>query len=186
MADDNFNKPINTNEIVQSTMTMSMTYHINIDSEISSPSDYRQVYDTLRKANVNDKVFILINTPGGELASGVQLYNSILKCKAYVIAQVYEASSAGSILALASDEIQISDFGYMMIHSLSSGVFGKQEDLKNMTEFLCKWGNDVLSIYKGFLTTKEIEEVKKGKELWLSKQDVDKRLKTWIPAKSKK
>ena len=172
-----------SDDLVQSVIRAE--YFINIDSEMGVASDYRAVFQTLRKATSKDTVHIILDTPGGVTATAIHIADMIMRCKAKVIARVYQAASGGSLITFACDEIQVADLGYIMIHCLSSGVNGKQEDMKTTANFLSDWGSLIYSSYKGFLTDVEIELVKQGKEYWFLKDEIEKRLKNWVSPKRK-
>jgi ATP-dependent protease ClpP protease subunit len=187
MADDLNKDTLNANDVIQCVIETTNEYIINIDDDVKSPNNYRHIIHALRSAKEEDKIRLIINTCGGYIDTAIQLIEYIWKCKATVIAEIYQASSAGSLISLACDEIQVSTFGYMMIHSISGGDYGKIHERKASVEFTDKWCNKICGdMYKGFLTVEELNHVLNGKDYYFHKAEIDKRLKKWKPHKSKK
>lgn len=158
---------------------------INIDETISDSNNYRKIFFTLGNATKNDSVIVEINSNGGLLSSMIQLYNSLLKTKATTTAEIYIAYSAASMIALACDIINVNKFSSMMIHSASWGNYGKLHEIHSSTNFYNKKIKDIFKqVYRGFLNSKEIDDVLKGKDLWLYEDEIKKHLKKWKPVRS--
>jgi hypothetical protein len=65
----------------------------------------------------------------------------------------------------------------MMVHSATFGAFGKQSDVISHASFVDKQVRGLMnSVYKDFLTEKELEEVIMGKELWFDAEEIVRRL----------
>lgn len=161
-------------------------YIFNIDEDILSPNAYRGFFDILDKATDKDTIILNINSPGGYVCTTVQFFDKLLNTKAYTIANVYMAYSAASCICFCCSEINVKKFGSIMIHSMSSGTYGKISDIQDYAEFTAK--QDVhmnAEIYAGFLTKEEMKAINKGKELWLNKEECDRRLKNWKSIKQR-
>lgn len=166
---------------------ISNHYSFYIDEDIEISSNYRELFNILREAEENDVVTLVINSRGGYLETAVQIYNYLLMTKATTIAEVHTAYSAAAMIALSCDNILLGRFSSMLIHTASSGVGGKAEDMKRYSDFLNDWNIKICKdVYKGFLTDKEIIQVCEGKEFWLLEEEVMKRLKSWTPVRSRK
>lgn len=187
LEDDVEFKEFESDELIQRYETVYNRYVINLDEDINTPEKYRKIYDILRTVSEFDEIKIIINTAGGDLSSAVQLSSYILECPAKIIAEVHFAYSAGAMIALCCDEIIISDFSSMLIHSFSWDAIGKATEISDKAKFI-----DALNIllfqqiYKGFLNDTEIQDVIKGKELWLLASKIKQKLKKWVPAKKVK
>jgi ATP-dependent protease ClpP protease subunit len=57
-------------------------YIISIDSDISEPENYREVFEVLRTAKVGDIAYLNINSYGGYIHSMVEFYDVLLNTKA--------------------------------------------------------------------------------------------------------
>jgi ATP-dependent protease ClpP protease subunit len=161
-------------------------YIISIDSDISEPENYREVFEVLRTAKDGDIAYLNINSYGGYIHSMVEFYDVLLNTKARTIANVYTAYSAGSVIALSCDEIRIKKFGSLMIHCMSSGTSGKIIDMQGYSDFAIKQDRDIANtIYSGFLTKDEIAKINHGKEIWINQEDAMARLKTFKTIKQR-
>jgi ATP-dependent protease ClpP protease subunit len=153
---------------------------INLDHIIEGPDKYRDVFDILFKAERDDIIIFNINTNGGDANTTVQFHNMIQQCAGYSKAVVYNACSAGSIIAFSCDEIIIQDFSTIMVHSSHLGTEGKTGDVKNCADHFDKETREFFGlIYKGFLSEKEIDNAIMGKDLWFGAEESRKRLRRW-------
>ena len=64
-----------------------------------------------------------------------QFFHAMLNTKAKIKSIIYNACSAGVYIALCADEIEVTHFGYMMLHNLSSGIEGKINDVHEYSTF---------------------------------------------------
>jgi ATP-dependent protease ClpP protease subunit len=167
-------------------VTTINNYIVNLDEDIEIPSHYRKVFEILRTATKDDTITFNINSPGGYLDTMIQFYENLLNTKAKTTANIYQACSAASVIALCCDEIVPSRFAYMMVHCMSSGVWGKISDIEGYASFAVKQDIDVANtIYSGFLTPAEIKLVSKGKEVWLNQREIQDRLKSYKTIKTR-
>ena len=165
----------------------SYEYVVNIDSIIVSPSFYRPILTALKNARKQDRVTINITTQGGDVATAMLIMNHILKCDAEVSCVLYEGCSAGSMLALCCDRIELTEFSFMMIHGIGTGLSGNVQVMENQSKFFSVQNKDIISsCYKTFLTEVEMQKVINGEEVWMNKKEIAKRLKTWIPIRKRK
>lgn len=174
--------------IIQTYKKELRIFTINIDDEIEAPDKYRKVFSLLDTAKESDIIKFKINSDGGLVDTTIQFIESLRHTKAKTIAEVYRAYSSASIIALACDEIITFRYSTMMIHSISFGEIGKIYEVKERTEFLNKLAENLFEeLYKGFLKDKEIERIlKKGKDFWFCANEIDTRLKKWVPIRKRK
>ena len=182
MASIDNTEDLDSTGLVQKRVHAVNEYIVNFDDEILAPNEYREVYELLRNANESDVIRLVINSWGGDAYTFVQLYNYLMRTRATTIAELHVAYSAGSMISLSCDIIEVQEFSSMMIHDLSSGSFGKMKEIVTYVDFMKKWGSELIdTIYDGFLTKSELKEVKKGQDIWLVKEDIEKKLKKWTP-----
>jgi ATP-dependent protease ClpP protease subunit len=145
---------------------------------IESPSEYNQLCYKLDTASEAEKFFIHINTPGGILDAAIMLVNSIRNTKAHTVARLSgTVASAGTIITLACQEVEIAPHTAFMIHNYSGGLIGKGHELKAHQEFVdSNLNKSFTDFYGGFLTPHEIRQVIDGKDLWMGAEEVQKRL----------
>lgn len=148
-----------------------------ISDEINAPYTYDKLCHTLETADDNDEITLHMNTAGGYIDSAFKIIASIKRSPAKVVARLTgTVASAGTIIALSCDELEVEDFLSFMIHNYSGGAGGKGHEIidyvnfsdKNITETFKK-------LYAGFLTPRELTAVIKGKDMWMGTDEVRKR-----------
>lgn len=151
---------------------------IFLDEYIREPKYYRTVLQGIDSLGEGDVVLLSINSYGGQLDGAIAIINAIQDTDADVHASIEGvAASAASLIALAAPSISVSPYATMMVHSATFGAFGKQSDVISHASFVDKQVRGLMnSIYKDFLTDKELEEVIMGKEMWFDSEEIVRRL----------
>lgn len=67
-------------------------------------------------SHTKDEITILINTPGGDVDSGMAIYDAINTCECFINAVIYKAESMGSVIVQACDKRMMMPHGKFMIH----------------------------------------------------------------------
>ena len=149
-----------------------------LTNTIEEPSEYNELCFKLKSASPAEIFTLVINTPGGILDSALMLVDAIKTSKAKVIAQISgTVASAGTIITLACDEVEVAPHTAFMIHNYSGGLVGKGHELKAHQEFVdANLNNSFTDLYKGFLTPSEIKKVIDGKDYWMNRDEVLERL----------
>ena len=94
-------------------------------------------------------VRLYINSPGGDVFAGADIYTMIREHKGRVTAVITGiAASAASIVAMAADEILISPVGYMMIHDPWTIVAGNARELERNAKVLREIGEGLIAAYQ--------------------------------------
>lgn len=89
-----------------------------------------------------------INSPGGIISEGVAIYNALARHSANVIVHVEGiAASIASVIAMAGDEVRITEGSRFMIHDPWSIVMGSAEDLRGEAAILDGLKSDLIDIY---------------------------------------
>lgn len=161
------------------TITQEVKRHdVFLDTDIGEPFIYRDFISILFNANENDIINICINSPGGNLNSAVAIIEGIKHSNANVTGVIMgECYSAASMIALSCHNIIVLDSANMMIHTASFGAAGNTGNVKAYTDFTVNEVEKlILSTYSGFLSKDEIDKVKTGVEIWLSADDIRKRM----------
>ncbi len=118
--------------------------------------------------NRGKSVTVNLNTPGGDLFEGVAIYNLLKDHDAEVTARVVGvAASAGSVIAMAGDKIQIARAGFMMMHNVWVLALGNRNDLREAADQLDMFDDALASVYAA-RTGMEKSKVAKlmDKETW--------------------
>lgn len=159
--------------VIQSTRII-----VPIDQSINSPSYYRAVVERMDQLSEIDEVVFRINSEGGRLDGLLSLLDAIDTTEATTIAHIQgDCHSAASILALNCDNVYVSPYASMLVHFVSFGYSGKGMDVAHMVSHTLEQSNRIIvPTYKGFCTDEEIDEIIKGKQLWLGAEEIQRRL----------
>lgn len=163
--------------------------HVYISDQIEEPIEYNELCFMLKTAGKHETFILHINTPGGIIDSAFMIIDAIKKSKAKVVANLTgTVASAGTIISLACDELDVADHTSFMIHNYSAGMMGKGHEMKARQEFTDSSLNAAFKeFYGGFLSPREMDEVIDGKDMWMGKSEVIERWtdKCAKPAKKK-
>ena len=78
------------------------------------------------------KIYLHINSPGGDLYSALSAVDTILNLKVKVVSIIEGfAASAATIISVVASERIIQKHAYMLIHQLSSGFWGKYQEFED-------------------------------------------------------
>lgn len=118
-------------------------------------------------------IHLHINSPGGDVFDGVAIYNALRNHKAKVITHVDGvAASIASIIAMAGDEVRMSEGAFMMVHNPWMLVIGDAADLRESADFLDKVRGSLVGIYAR-ATGKAEKDIGKlmDAETWLTAEE---------------
>jgi ATP-dependent protease ClpP protease subunit len=165
---------VNQKKLLTKVFLQKTFHHIWLNSEIESADKYVDIFDCLMQATEGDVVAVHINSPGGDLDTALQIIDALESTPATTIAFLEgQACSAGSMIAMACENVEVSEYAYMMIHTFNQGISGKFSDIQNSTDFHRKWWKEVFEkLYADFCTPEEIESVLAGHELWLDADEI--------------
>jgi ATP-dependent protease ClpP protease subunit len=161
---------------VQSHVRQSFMF--KLDEPVAEPSYYRNVVDVCLQAKEDDEVIFFLNTPGGLYSGLTTVLDAILRTEATTVAVIQgECHSAGSIIALHCDMVDVSPYATMLAHSISYGTGGKDADIVAHVTHTTKQANSIVrETYEGFLTETEIAQVLDGKQLYMDAEEIVARL----------
>ena len=88
-----------------------------------------------------EKIFLHLSSFGGSIFAGYAGMDEILKSKVKVVTIIDGCcASAATFLSVVAHKRYINEHGYILIHQLSSGFWGKynefQDEMKNMDRFM--------------------------------------------------
>jgi ATP-dependent protease ClpP protease subunit len=158
---------------------ISRIHKFYLNGEIKSSSEYTQWFEAIRTAPEHDVIMFHINSPGGDLFTAIQFMRVMSETKATIVASVEGACmSAATIIFLCAKHWEISNHSMFMFHNYSSGSFGKGGEMYDNIVHERTWSQKLWrDIYTGFLTTDEIDAILQNKDIWMSGEEVTKRLK---------
>lgn len=91
-----------------------------------------------------------LNSYGGEVFEGLAIYRQLADHSARIVAHIDGiAASIASVIAMAADEILITESGFIMIHDASGGVFGRAEDMRKVADLLDTITGTISDLYVG-------------------------------------
>ena len=127
------------------------------DDGIIVARDFRKALE-----KVSD-VTVWINSPGGDVMAGAEIYTALREHSASGKGKVTVkvsgiAASAASVVAMAGDEIYMSPVAYMMIHNPWTYVQGNAKDLEHEVEVLRTITEGLISAYQ-IRTGKDRDEI---------------------------
>lgn len=133
----------------------------------------KNVQSVLNQANPGDEIEVYINSPGGVIDVGSEIYTLIRAASEKYDVKIYitgEACSAASIVACAG-YCEMAPTALMMVHCVSSGARGNHNDLEHMAEVLRTADRAMCTAYteKTGMTEKEAIAMME-QETWLTAQ----------------
>jgi len=136
----------------------------------------KSVVTQLRKLAPNTKqINIRINSFGGSVADGLAIYNALRDSKARKVAIIDGvAISAGSLIAMAGDEIHAPKSALMMIHGPWTVAQGNSAQMRKHADVLDKWADAMVSAYvrKTGKSEDEIRSMlKDGQDHWFTAEE---------------
>lgn len=137
--------------------------------EATSP---KRVNDLIKEAKNNEDLEVEINSGGGSVFAGSEIYTALKSYGGKVITKVVGlAASAASVITMAGDNILISPTGQIMIHNASGGFGGDYRDMEKGAEILKNVNATISNAYrlKTGLSNEELLEMM-NKETWLTPQ----------------
>jgi ATP-dependent Clp protease, protease subunit len=127
----------------------------------------------LDKVKDAEEIVININSPGGDVFTGVSIYNLLKQHKAKKVVKIQAlAASIASIIALAGDEIEMGEGSLYMIHLPFTFTMGNREELDKTIDRLLDIEEQMINIYTK-KTKKPRHEIKQmlEKETWLDGEE---------------
>ena len=161
---------------------------IYLSGEIGPPETYISAFDAIRHAQETDIIKFNINSPGGDLFTTIQFLRAIAECKGMVVASAEGACmSAATMIFLSADRYEISEHSLFMFHNYSGGTFGKGGEMYDNIVHEREWSQKLWKdVYSGFLTDGEINSILQNKDIWMSGEEVSKRLQSKVKPKKPK
>lgn len=163
---------------VKTTVAELKSHEIFLDEEIGEAKDYREVISLLFKASEHEHFTFYINTPGGNMVTTMAIIEGMKNTQGGVTGVLMgETHSGGSLIAMYCKDLVVLESACMMIHHANVGSYGTARNVKTYSDFTMSWVEKIIdSAYEGFLEKSEIDDVKKGLEIWLDSDEIHKRM----------
>lgn len=127
--------------------------------------------------DVNKDVVIRLNSPGGDVFQGIEIYNYLKNHPSNITVEVTAlAASAASIIAMAADSIVMEKGASIMIHEAATLAIGNKADIKKTLNALETIDESIVDIYqeKTGLERNEITQMMSEETWFTAKEAVDK------------
>ena len=121
------------------------------------------------------KIDVRINSRGGDVFSGIAIYNALRTSKADITVYIDGvAASIAGIIALCGKPLYMSPYAKLMLHAVSGGTWGNASELRQMAEVMENLQGDLASMIAGRCGMKKDEVLAKyfdEKDHWISAQE---------------
>jgi len=112
-----------------------------------SATDFIQQLDSVSDAKT---LHVRLNSPGGDVFQGKAIAEAIKRFSGKTIAHIDSlAASAATSIAIACDEVEISQDAFFMIHNASSAVWGDKTAMRDTADLLEKIEGSIVAGYVG-------------------------------------
>ena len=115
------------------------------------------------------KIYIHINSYGGELLACFSTLDYIKNCPVPVVSIIEGcAASAATLISVVASERYMTSSSWMLIHQLSGGYWGKYEEMEEDLDNSRKFMEKIYEIYEEHtkLTRTELKKILKKDEWW--------------------
>lgn len=136
------------------------------EMDSTCPNDVSKVLDALN----GEEIEIEINSGGGDVYSGSEIYTVLKGYKGKKIVKIVGiAASAASIVAMSGDKVLISPTAQIMIHNVSSVASGDYRVLEHEAEVIKNYNSTIANAYalKTGMKKNDLLEMM-NKETWLT------------------
>lgn len=138
------------------------------DEAHASPNKFRKALGEHKGKNIT----VWIDSWGGDVFAAAGIYNALKEHKGKVTVKIDgKAVSAGSVIAMAGDEVFMSPASIMMIHNPWTYSAGESKDMRHAADVLDEVKETILNVYQS-RTGRTREELSKlmDEESWMSAQ----------------
>ena len=115
---------------------------------------------------------LFINSGGGSITAGISSMDTILRCKVPVETYVDGfCASASTFISVAGSKRYMSRNSYMLIHQLSSSLWGKYSEIEDEKKNLDLMMETIKNVYKEYtkVPMDKLDEILKHDLLWDAK-----------------
>lgn len=139
-----------------------------LEYESCCPADVKNVIAEL--TDENEELKVIINSPGGDVQAGQEIYSILKDVKNHVTIEVQSmAASAASMIAMAGDTVKMSPVALLMIHNASTCTSGDYRDMQHTADVLQTVNTAIMQAYiaKTGKTEDELKDMM-DRETWLT------------------
>lgn len=133
---------------------------------VANPSAFKEELFAYKGKDIT----VWIDSWGGDVFAAAGMYNALKEHKGKVVVKIDgKAASAGSVIAMAGDEVYMSPVSILMIHNPWSGTRGEAKDMRHMADVLDEVKQTLINAYqlKTGLSANKISRLM-DEETWMS------------------
>lgn len=136
-----------TNEIQNGKHILTLSGNVQKkywrDDDVINAKDIRESLDT-----VTDDIVIKLNSPGGDVFEGIEIYNYLKDHPSNITVEVTGlAASAATFIVAGADEVIMNVGTSLMIHEASTFTWGNKQDIQKTLNALETIDDSILAIY---------------------------------------
>ena len=106
------------------------------------------IKDQLREMGNEDEIIVNINSNGGDVFSGVAIYNMLRRQNAHITVNIDGlAASIASVIAMAGDTVNMPNNAVLMIHNAWTQITGDSNEFKKQADSLERINSVVFNSY---------------------------------------
>lgn len=135
----------------------------------------RVVSELFACESLGDKIEVRINSQGGDVFSGMAIYNALRSSSADITIFVDGvAASIAAIIALCGKPLYMSPYAKLMLHNVSGGTWGNASELRQMADQMETLQTDLAGMIAGRLGMEASSVSAKyfdGQDHWLTAEE---------------
>lgn len=132
----------------------------------------RVVSELFALENQGCKIEVRINSQGGDVFSGMAIYNALRNSKGDITIFIDGvAASIAAIIALCGKPLYMSHYAKLMLHNVSGGTYGNASELRLMADQMEELQNNLATMIAGRLGMEAENVAKKyfdGQDHWMT------------------
>ena len=166
-SDDDNNQVVTVNNRIYFYSEVSRSKNLDLNKSIVNLGINLQNRAVTLSADPG-KIYLHINSYGGSVFAGLSSVDYIIKSKIPVVSVIDGcAASAATLMSVTASHRQMNKHAYMLIHQLSSGLWGKYEEMKDDMENCDSFMKVIKEIYAEHTSVpkKELDKILKH-DLW--------------------
>ena len=116
----------------------------------NDPHSPTVVSDDIIALNLEDPkkpIYLIIDSPGGEVSTGMTLYDVMMLSKAPIITIAQNCASMATVILAGGDEKLIFPHGKLMLHLPSTTIQGDTKEVEIKTKEILKVKEDLVQCY---------------------------------------
>lgn len=161
------------NQIPGKEDTVKLLLYGDVGDGMQCDSGYI-VAEIMKLAATYQEIEIHINSKGGDVFSGMAIFNALRECTANISIYVDGiAASIAGVIALCGKPLFMNKYSRLMLHRVSGGTFGNADQLRHSAQLCEDMENDLANMISQ-KTKKTPEEIKAqyfdGSDHWINAQ----------------